>query len=217
MEQFWQEMVKGGIMMIPLAFFSIVGLAVFIEKLIVLRRKAVLTPEIVHLIENLHDEEEVAQLRALCQVKPGPFARIVALALENRHLPKEEIEGLIEEQGRQEVRVLERGLVALETVAGASPLLGLLGTVLGMIKVFHVIAVQGVGQAAPLSAGISEALITTAAGLSIGIPALVAYNYFASRAEGLILDIEKYSSLLLRRLRALVLSPEKAEGVAPER
>ncbi|NOZ57584.1 MAG: MotA/TolQ/ExbB proton channel family protein [Calditrichaeota bacterium] len=211
MEQFWQEMVKGGVMMIPLAFFSILGLAVFIEKLIVLRRKAVLTPEIVRLIENLHDEDEVAQLRALCKVKPGPFARIVALALENRNLPKEEIEGLIEEQGRQEVRVLERGLVALETVAGASPLLGLLGTVLGMIKVFHVIAVQGVGQAAPLSAGISEALITTAAGLSIGIPALVAYNYFASRAEGLILDIEKYSSLLLRRLRALALNAQGQE------
>jgi|YelNatPaOPRAMG01_1025707.scaffolds.fasta_scaffold00021_15 biopolymer transport protein ExbB len=214
MTAIWKELVKGGITMIPLAIFSVIGVAVFLEKLITLRRKAVLTPELVQLIENLHSEEECQELLRLCEKKPGPLARIVALTVASRHLPKEEIEDLIEEQGRQEGRLLERGLVVLETVAAVSPLLGLLGTVFGIIKVFNVISVQGVGQAASFSAGISEALITTAFGLSIGIPALVAYNAFSSRAEGLILDMEKYSVLLLRRLKAL----EKGEtsGALPE-
>lgn len=203
MTAIWNELVKGGIMMIPLALFSVVGLAVFLEKLIVLRRKAILVPEVVRLIENLHEPSELDELVRVCREKPGPLSRIVLLTLENRHLPKQEIEELVEEQGRQEGRLLERGLVVLETVAGAAPLLGLLGTVLGMIKVFRVISEQGVGQAGPLSAGISEALITTAVGLSIGIPALVAYNAFSAKAESLILDIEKYSSLLLRRLQNL--------------
>ncbi len=203
MNALWNELVKGGVMMIPLAFFSVLGLAVFIEKLITLRRRSVLVPEVVEVIENLHDEEELTRLVEICRENPSPLSRIVALTIEHRHLPKGEIQELVEEQGRQEGRALERGLVVLETVAGAAPLLGLLGTVLGMIKVFRVISEQGVGQAGPLSAGISEALITTAVGLSIGIPALVAYNAFSARVEGLILDIEKYSSLLLRRLDAL--------------
>jgi biopolymer transport protein ExbB len=98
---------------------------------------------------------------------------------------------------------LERGLVGLETVAGISPLLGLLGTVVGMIKVFTVISQQGIGQATTLSGGISEALITTAVGLSIGIPSLVAFNYFTNRAENLVLDIEKHCNTLLKQLRKI--------------
>jgi biopolymer transport protein ExbB len=88
----------------------------------------------------------------------------------------------------------------LETVAGIGPLLGLLGTVLGILKVFKVISIMGVGQATSLAAGISEALITTIAGLFIGIPALVAYNYFSSRADALVLEIEKYSNRLLNKI-----------------
>jgi biopolymer transport protein ExbB len=88
----------------------------------------------------------------------------------------------------------------LETVAGIAPLLGLLGTVLGMISVFKVIEEMGVGQAKALSGGISEALITTAVGLFIGIPALIAYNYITSRSDNLILDIEKYTLLLLNKI-----------------
>ena len=98
------------------------------------------------------------------------------------------------------MHTLERGLVILETIAGISPLLGLLGTVVGILKVFNVIAAVGVGQATALSGGISEALITTIVGLSIGIPAVVVYNYFIDKAEGHILEIEKYSSMLLKKV-----------------
>ncbi len=101
------------------------------------------------------------------------------------------------------MRSLERGLAALETIAGIAPLLGLLGTVLGMIKVFTVISRQGTGQASLLAGGISEALITTVTGLFIGIPALIMYNYFSHRAENYILDIEKYTTKLMQKIRRL--------------
>jgi biopolymer transport protein ExbB len=90
----------------------------------------------------------------------------------------------------------------LETVAAIAPLLGLLGTVIGMIKVFTVISTQGAGQASLLAGGISEALITTATGLVIGIPILVAFNFFTNKAENYILDIEKYSTALLHRIKS---------------
>ena len=107
---------------------------------------------------------------------------------------------MIEDQGRQEVARLERGLGLLETVAGIGPLLGLLGTVFGMIQVFEVVSSQGAGQAQSLSGGIAQALITTAAGLSIGIPALVGYNYFTSKAERLVLDMEAHTSRLVQKI-----------------
>jgi biopolymer transport protein ExbB len=109
----------------------------------------------------------------------------------------------MEDIGRREVKRLERYLVVLETVAGASPLLGLLGTVLGMIKVFSVISIAGVGQAGLLSGGIAEALITTAFGLSIGIPALIMYNFFDSRADALTLKIEGYAHVLIKQLSGM--------------
>lgn len=113
------------------------------------------------------------------------------------------VKELIEDQGRQEMRKLGKGLGILETVAAIAPLMGLVGTVLGMIKVFGVIKEQGVGQAAALSGGISEALLTTVTGLFIGIPALIFYNYFSHKAENFVLDIEKHSGVLIKKLHRL--------------
>jgi biopolymer transport protein ExbB len=133
-------------------------------------------------------------------------------SIDNRDLPPDELRILIEDEGRQQVRSLNRGLGVIETIAGIAPLMGLLGTVLGMIKVFDVIQTLGVGQARALSGGISEALITTATGLMIGIPALIFYNYLSSRSESLILDIEKYTVLLLNKIvRLNRRSEEKVE------
>jgi biopolymer transport protein ExbB len=102
--------------------------------------------------------------------------------------------------GRQELHRMERGLVVLETIATASPLLGLLGTGFGMIEVFQVVAAQGTGQAQLLSAGISEALISTVTGLSIAVPMLVMYNFFARKVEDLSVAIESQAVRLLNRL-----------------
>jgi biopolymer transport protein ExbB len=208
MSTIWEMMMRGGIMMIPLFLTSIVGLAVFIERALFLRKSRIIKPEIVWMIQNINHPDDVQKMLDQLGARRGPFINIIRAGLENDKRPREEIKEIIVDQGRQESRILERGLVILETIAGISPLMGLLGTVLGMIKVFQVISVQGLGQTQSLSGGISEALITTVFGLFIAIPALVSYNYFNHRVEDLILEIEKHSSYLMERLKV----PEKRKG-----
>ncbi len=191
---------KGGIMMYPLAISSLVAVVVIVERAWNLKRKKVLVPEIIAVLDQVKLNEDFSLAQSVCQKFSGPFSRIVDTCINNRDLPTEELRITIEDEGRQQVRSLNRGLGVLETVAGIAPLLGLLGTVMGMIEVFNVIEQLGVGQAKALSGGIAEALITTATGLFIGIPSLIAYNYFSSRAESLILDIEKYTVGLMNRI-----------------
>jgi len=200
MDQFFAFLARGGLMMYPLLLCSILGLAIVIEKTLSLRRKNVIIPEVINLLDNIRGPDDVGLALSMCEKYDGSFANIIRVGLENRELPKDEIKEALNDQGRQEVHTLERGLVILETIAAISPLLGLLGTVIGILKVFNVISIMGVGQASALSGGISEALISTIVGLSIGIPAVVVYNYFSNKAEGLVLEIEKYSSILLRKV-----------------
>ncbi len=200
MHEAWLFLQRGGILMIPLILCSIIVLAIMIERAISLRRKKVLIPEIINVIDTIKKPEDIHLAISICQKNVGAFANIVQLGLESKDLSNDELKELISDQGRQEVRSLEKGLVVIETIAGIAPLLGLLGTVVGMIKVFTVISEQGLGQTQALSGGISEALITTVVGLSIGIPSFVLYNYFTDKAENLIMDIEKFTSQLLRKL-----------------
>ncbi len=203
MEQLISYLSRGGIVMIPLLLCSVIGLAIIIEKIFVLRKRKILIPEIVSVVESIETQKDIELAKRVCEKHRGPFANILLVALNLQAYPKEEIKELTEEQGRQEVRSLEKGLSVMETIAGISPLLGLLGTVIGMIKVFTVISTQGAGQAKALAGGISEALITTATGLVIGIPILVAFNYFTNRAENFILDIEKYSTRLVQKIKRI--------------
>jgi len=186
--------------MIPLLLTSVLGLAVVLERAYFLQRRRILRSDVLDLIRSIERPEDVEDAMDGLSRHDGPFFNIIRVGLANRGRSREEIKEAMLDQGRQEARALEKGLVILETVAGIAPLLGLLGTVLGMIKVFRVISEQGLGQTQSLSGGISEALITTVVGLSIAIPALVAYNYFSHKVEDLVLDIEKYSSELLMRL-----------------
>ncbi|MBN1464468.1 MotA/TolQ/ExbB proton channel family protein [candidate division KSB1 bacterium] len=194
---------RGGIIMVPLLLSSVLALAIVIERAISLRRSKILVPEIISVVEEFSSNEDVKLATSLCEKNRGAFANIILTGLQNRNLSPDEVRELLIDQGRQEVRSLERGLPALETIAGIAPLLGLLGTVLGMIKVFTVISKQGTGQASLLAGGISEALITTVTGLIIGILALIMYNYFSHRAENYILDIEKYTTQLMQTIRRL--------------
>jgi biopolymer transport protein ExbB len=191
---------KGGPVMYPLLFCSIVALAIVIEKLFTLRRKKVIVPEVVGVLNNIKEPGDMGLALSICEKHKGPFANIIRLGLENYDLPREELKETLNDQGRQEVYLLEKGLVFLETIGAIAPLLGLLGTVTGILRVFNVISVMGVGQATALAGGISEALITTIAGLFIGIPSVFMYNYFSNKAEGLILEIEKYSVVLLNKV-----------------
>lgn len=199
----WAILVKGGPVMIPLGILSILGVGVVIEKLLNLRHAKVIQSEIVNCIESVRVPADIPMAIKLCERHRTPFAAVVRAGLESYDLPPQEIRQVMEDMGKREVKRLERYLVVLETVAAASPLLGLLGTVFGMIKVFTVISIAGVGQAGLLSGGIAQALITTAFGLSIGIPSLVAYNFFDSRVDGLVAKIDTYAHVLLKRLIAM--------------
>jgi biopolymer transport protein ExbB len=212
MQTVWEFLVKGGITMIPLGLCSLVGLAIVIEKLFTLRRARVLIPEVVAVVDGLATPDDVPLVLSICEKHNGPLPNIVRTALENRHLPRDEMKEVILDQGRQEIRTLERGLVALETVTTISPLLGLFGTVLGIFKVFAVISRMGVGQATALAGGINEALITTIVGLAIAIPAAVAFNYFATRAENLVLDIEKHTTALMRKMSSFQMNSVQSKN-----
>ncbi len=193
---------KGGIMMIPLFITSVIGLAVIIERLFYLRDKKIINPELVSIIYQVESIQEIKRALSSFSSQNAPFINLIRTTINNAHLPKEEMKEMIGDTGRQETRQLERGLVIVETVASISPLLGLLGTVIGMIKVFQVISVEGLGQTQSLSAGISEALLTTVIGLSIAIPALIAYNYFNQKVHDLILQIEKHSAFLFQKIHS---------------
>jgi biopolymer transport protein ExbB len=196
----WAILVKGGPVMVPLVILSVLGVAVTIEKLFSLRNSNVIQREIVGCIESLRTPGDIPMAIKLCERYNTPFANIIRVGLEEAGEPIQLVRQTVEDTGRREVKRLERYLVVVETVAAASPLLGLLGTVFGMIQVFSVISIAGVGQAGLLSGGIAQALITTAFGLCIGIPALIAYNFLNSRVDALVIRIDTYAHMLLKQL-----------------
>ena len=197
----WEMILAGRYMMIPITLASLVGLAVIIERIFVLRHSHVVLPEIAEAVETLSASQDLKVAYAICERRPGPFSNIVIAGLDHADTNWTIIRDVLQETGRQEATRLTRRLGVLETVAAVSPLLGLLGTVLGMIRVFGTISSAGLGNPETLSAGISEAMVTTAAGLIIGIPALVAYNWLNGRADRIIFDLEFYSSKVLDTLR----------------
>jgi len=194
---------RGGIMMYPLLLASVVAVVFIIERAFALRKRKIIIPEIISVVDNFSSAKDVEFAQNVCSKYNGALPNLLKIVLQNFHLPKNEIRELLEDQGRQDIRNLEKGLGILETIAAIAPLMGLLGTVLGMIQVFAVIKVQGVGQTAALSGGISEALITTVTGLFIGIPVLIVYNYLTNKSESLILDIEKYANVLVQKIHSL--------------
>jgi biopolymer transport protein ExbB len=196
----WAILVKGGPVMIPLAILSIMALAVVIEKLVSLRAPNVLQREIVSCVESVRTPADIPMAIKICERYDTPFANIIRTGLETAGSPLIVIRQAMEDVGRREVARLSRFMVVLETAAAAGPLLGLLGTVFGMIQVFSVISIAGVGHAGLLSGGIAQALITTAAGLVIGVPALIAFNFFDARVDSFANKIDEYSHHLMKNL-----------------
>lgn len=208
----------GGPVMVPLLGCSVLALAIIVERLINLRESKTLPVEEVDHLRTLVEGGLLDQASEYCGKKPGPLNNIILVALENRSEGQEAIRQVVSDQGRQEVPRLERYLGVLGTIVSVSPLLGLLGTVTGMIQVFQVVASQGAGQATALASGISEALITTATGLTIAIPALAFYNYFTGKAAALVLEMER---LALQFIKTIVgvhgrIGPETGGVVAVE-
>lgn len=192
------ELVKsGGWLMLPIIACSVAALAIVLERLWALRKGRVIPAHLLKQIWQLHRDNQLG-MADLGKLKgSSPMGRILAAGLVNRHHSKEVMKEAIEEVGRMVVHDLERYLNTLGTIAAISPLLGLLGTVIGMIKVFSVIVTAGVGDPGVLAGGISEALITTAAGLTVAIPSLMFHRYFMGRVDELVLIMEEQALKLV--------------------
>lgn len=188
---------SGGPIMVPILACSILALAVIIERFWRLRRAHVISPEMLAQVNNWIRHGRVGEAVAVCRRVNTPMANIILGGLLNFHHPRTEIREAIEDAGRHEIPALVRHLDWLSICASVSPLLGLLGTVTGMIRVFRVIALEGPGNPTALASGISEALITTAAGLIVAIPALVFHHYLTGRADSLVEEMEKNSRSLV--------------------
>jgi len=183
-------LISGGPVMIPLGVLSMVAVAIIMERLWVLRRSNFLQISTVQTLSGLLASDKFRGSIDFCRRHPGPFTDLVIALVENRHAPYEELKEILEDTGRLQLMGLQRGLPALGTIVAGAPLLGLLGTVIGMIKIFAVVATAGSSITEQLSSGISQALITTATGLVIAIPALFVHSYLESRALSILSEIE---------------------------
>jgi biopolymer transport protein ExbB len=190
----------GGWLMLPIIGCSVVAVAIVLERLWALQEKRVLPPTVANQVWEWIQQgpPDVKQIQQVHQ--SSPLGEVLAAGLAYRHAPREVLKEVVEDTGRHVVHDLERYLNPLGTIAAISPLLGLLGTVSGMIRSFTAITAEGVGNPTVLAGGISEALITTAAGLTVAIPALIAYRYLRGRVDGLVVKIEKESIRFIEAL-----------------
>lgn len=193
---------QGGWPMVPLAFCSVIALAIIIERAVALRHARVLERRVLDTLAQYRGDEDAPAALVLCQRTGGPLARIIADVLRNRGLPYEQALEKMHATGRLQVERLERGLTLLEIIASVSPLIGLLGTVLGMLTVFEHITQQGLGDPMLLAGGIREALVTTIAGLCVGIPALGFHSYYVKRVDQLAGEMQDHATNFILRLQA---------------
>lgn len=185
------ELIKaGGFLMWPIIACSVISMAIVLERLWAYRTRKVIPDYLLAQIWQLHQKGEVTAAHIATIRDGSPLGRILASGLVNRDHSREIMKESIEEEGRQVVHELDRYLNTLGTIASIAPLLGLLGTVIGMIKVFTAITSAGVGNPGVLAGGISEALITTAAGLSVAIPALIFHRYLTGKVDRLVISME---------------------------
>ena len=188
---------SGGWLMVPIILCSVISVAIIIERLWTLKKDNVAPADLVVDIEHLLEQHQLTEDRLEELEHSSYLGRILVAGLCVSNQTPAEIRRSIEEAGRHVVHELEKYLNALGTIAAITPLLGLLGTVIGMIKVFAAITAVGVGNPQILAGGISEALITTAAGLSVGIPSLMFHRYFKGKINELTVDMEQHALRLL--------------------
>jgi biopolymer transport protein ExbB len=182
---------KGGFIMWPILLSSIIGLAVSIDRFIMLRKAKINVPAFMVRIRGFIKKKDISGAISYCMQEKSPVANIVRKGLKKYKYGHDRVKDAIENAGSQEVSKLEKGLSVLASVAGIAPLLGFLGTVTGMIQAFMTIQdLAGAANPSDLAGGIWEALITTAFGLIIGIPAFALYNYFLSSVKKLVGEME---------------------------
>lgn len=192
----------GGWLMVLILLSSVVAVAICIERLYTLNAKKISPPHLLATVWKQLKAGEMDANRLRTLKESSPLGRILAAGLANAYHGRDVMKESIQEAASHVVHELERYLNTLGTIAAVAPLLGLLGTVVGMIKVFAEIMAQGTGNASALAGGISEALITTAAGLAVAIPALVMHRYFIGRIDAIVVDLEQETIKLVDALHS---------------
>lgn len=214
MKEAFEFLKNGGVVMIPIALGSVVALAIFLERMWSLRKSQIIPQGLIASVLELVSKKEFTKARDLCLTSNSPAGRILQSGIDAREASRQEIKERFEETGRQEVMRMDRFIEAMGTTASVEPLLGLLGTVTGMIKVFKKVvgtASSGAVDPAQLASGIWQALITTAAGLSVAIIAFVGYRYLQSKSLRRSTEMEDGAMTLLDLLRPLVNEKSSAD------
>lgn len=204
MELIFELLLEGGWFLLPILVASLVGVALFIERLLYLRRDNILGPELVAKVPGLVEADDRAGLRELCQRVGTPLGRVLARGLERARSTASEMREAMEDTGRRELYLMRRYTGALGSIATISPLLGLLGTVVGMISMFQGVVAsaevnRGAADIGALADGIWQALLTTAAGLIVAIPIYLAHRYVLGRIDGLVCEIEDHGRDVISR------------------
>ncbi|HYP81361.1 MAG TPA: MotA/TolQ/ExbB proton channel family protein [Steroidobacteraceae bacterium] len=187
----WEIVLAGGPFMWPIIICSVIAGAIVLERLWTLQQRRVVPPDLTRRIWALVEAGQVNDKVVAALQGNSPLGRLLAAGLANRHRPRSVMMERLEDEGRHVAHDLDRFLNTLGTIAGVTPLMGLLGTVMGIIKAFNAIYAGGLGDPRLLSGGISEALITTAAGLCVAIPSYIAYRYLRGRVDGFVVQMER--------------------------
>jgi len=213
----WDMLVMGGWVMAPLLICSVVALTIIVERLIALRRAIVLDSEIVGLVDAYDKGSSPDSALRKCEKGRGPYARLIEEVLRSRHLNHAQVVEIMHVTGLAQVGRMERGLTVLEIIANVSPLIGLLGTVLGMVDVFSTISSspEGLGNPQMLSSGIYQALITTIAGLSVAIPALAAHSWLTRRVEYYATEMQERATGFIAKLFTQRAAAARPPATAP--
>jgi len=199
--EFMVEIVKsGGLLMAPIILCAIIAMGIILERYLTLQSRKIIPEDLTSKVWGWVEKDALDQQQIQTLHQGSPLGQILAAGLINRDRERVIMKDSIQDTGRHVVHEMERYLDTLGTIAAVSPLLGLLGTVIGMVKVFTAITTHGVGNPTVLAGGIAEALITTAAGLTVAIPALIGYRYFRNRIDTLVVDMEKEAIKLVEAL-----------------
>jgi biopolymer transport protein ExbB len=179
---------------------SVIGLAFIIERGVALRADKIIPPAVKGALETCRTTDDLPMLRRICQQHPSPLSRLLLLAERHRQWPRAENAGALETSARREISRLERGLVVLEIVVGVGPLLGLFGTIFGLIALFASLGTSGLGDNNALARGIALALNATLLGLFAAIPSLIAWSYYNKKVENLAIEMAALCDDFLRQL-----------------
>jgi len=211
------EIVKsGGIFMVPIILSSVIAAAIFFERLWTLQRQRVVPAELAEKVWRWVESDQLQDKHIAALAQSSPLGQVLAAGLTNRTRDRAIVKEAIEDAGRHVIHELERFINALGTIAYIGPLLGLLGTVSGMIQTFTDISAEGVGNPQVLASGISEALVCTASGLIVAIPALIGYRYLRARIEDIVIAMEKEAIKLIQAIDARQTDGGRVPGASRE-